>query len=69
MSLPDDHIYKHILTHQRIFANFVKFVVDVKSRVGLESWVSSNNFQLVNLSDLEKLAKPRLILKYLNEEK
>jgi A/G-specific adenine glycosylase len=67
--ITDDHIYKHILTHQRIFANFVKFVVDVKSRVGLESWVSSNNFQLVNLSDLENLAKPRLILKYLNEEK
>jgi len=65
----DEHIYKHILTHQRIFANFVKFVVDEKSRFGLERWVSSNNFQLVDLPDLENLAKPRLILKYLNEEK
>jgi len=65
----DEHIYKHILTHQRIFANFVKFVVDEKSRFGLERWVSCNNFQLVDLADLENLAKPRLILKYLNEEK
>jgi A/G-specific adenine glycosylase len=65
----DEHIYKHILTHQRIFANFVKFVVDEKSRFGLKRWVSSNNFQLVDLPDLENLAKPRLILKYLNEEK
>jgi A/G-specific adenine glycosylase len=67
--IPDEHIYKHILTHQRIFANFVKFVVDEKSRDGLENWVSIKKFRLVDLSDLEKLAKPRLILKYLNEEK
>lgn len=63
------HIYKHILTHQRIFANFVKFVIDEKEKTRLSSWADKHGFLLVNEEQLEKLGKPRLILKYLNEEK
>jgi A/G-specific adenine glycosylase len=65
----EEHVYKHILTHQRIFANFVKFVVDESFRSGIESWATGMNYQLVDPGKLENLAKPRLILKYLNEEK
>lgn len=65
----DEHIYKHILTHQRIFANFVKFEVKESFRQELALWGSSKGYQLVDAEKLEALAKPRLILKYLNGEK
>ncbi|RZS95518.1 A/G-specific adenine glycosylase [Cecembia calidifontis] len=65
----DEHVYKHILTHQRIFANFVKFEVKESARPQLEIWASNRGYQLVDAEKLEALAKPRLILKYLNEEK
>ncbi|WP_040490697.1 A/G-specific adenine glycosylase [Indibacter alkaliphilus] len=63
------HIYKHILTHQRIFANFVKFVVEPDQSEMLKAWTEKNNFHLINHKELENLGKPRLILKYLNDEK
>lgn len=65
----DQHTFKHILTHQRIFAKFVRFEVKESARTELEAWVSSRGYQLVDAEKLEALAKPRLILKYLNEEK
>lgn len=63
------HNYKHILTHQRIFANFVKFVIDPSQIESLDSWAKEFGFQLVENERLEDLGKPRLILKYLNDEK
>lgn len=65
----DEHVYKHILTHQRIFANFVQFVIDEDFLSELENWAKANDYQVVDVGKLEDLAKPRLILKYLNEEK
>lgn len=67
--LEDPHIYKHILTHQRIFANFVKFVIREQHKINLEKWAQAKGFLLVDEDQLESLAKPRLILRYLNEEK
>ena len=64
-----EHVYKHILTHQRIFAKFVRFKVKESARPELELWASKRGYQLVDAEQLEALAKPRLILKYLNEEK
>jgi A/G-specific adenine glycosylase len=61
--------YKHILTHQRIFANFVKFIVSDGFRQELKNWADENGFQLVSEENFENLAKPRLILKFLNDEK
>lgn len=61
--------YKHILTHQRIFANFVKFIVSDGFRQELKNWADRNGFQLVSEENFENLAKPRLILKFLNDEK
>ena len=65
----DSHIYKHILTHQRIFANFVKLVIQDHKKPVLESWAKERGFLLADPSLLENLAKPRLILRYLNQEK
>lgn len=67
--IKDPHIYKHILTHQRIFANFVKFVVRESNKRNLEAWAKTNGYLLVGGDQMENLAKPRLILRYLNEEK
>lgn len=63
------HTYKHILTHQRIFANFVMFVIDPSQIKQLNDWTKASGFQLVESYKLEALGKPRLILKYLNDEK
>lgn len=67
--LNPDQIYKHVLTHQRIFANFVKFVVEEGKFEELQKWANTKGFLLVDQEKLESLAKPRLILKYLYEQK
>ena len=57
--------YKHILTHQIIFASFyhIKVVnVDISSDLGL------NNGRFYSLEEIENLPKPVLIDKYLKEE-
>lgn len=63
------HVFKHILTHQRIFATFVRFVIEEGERDKLEEWADANEFILVNEDRLDRLGKPRLLLRYLNEEK
>lgn len=61
--------YKHILTHQRIFANFVTVLVQKDKRNALQVWADVNSFQLVDFEKLEQLGKPRLILKFLDDQK
>lgn len=61
--------YKHILTHQRIFANFVTVLVHKDKRNALQVWADVNSFQLVDFEKLEQLGKPRLILKFLDDQK
>lgn len=61
--------YRHVLTHQRIFATFVKFMVPAGNLPALTDWVADSGFQLLTIDQLEKLGKPRLLLKYLNGEK
>jgi A/G-specific adenine glycosylase len=60
--------FKHILTHQRIFATFVKIIVAQESLSKLQCWVNAKGYRLVDFENLENLAKPRLILKFLNLE-
>lgn len=61
--------YKHILTHQRIFANFVSVKVLQENLTALQAWTERNGFQVVSLEKLEQLGKPRLILKFLEDQK
>lgn len=63
------HWFKHVLTHQRIFASFVRFEVSDFGFPTLKSWTEQNGFKLVHVDQLESLGKPRLLLKYLNGEK
>ena len=61
--------FKHILTHQRIFANFATLLIHAKHRNKLQEWVEKFNFELIHQEKLDSLGKPRLILKFLNDEK
>lgn len=61
--------YRHILTHQRIFANFVRYYINESFREELKNWADRNDFQLVSIENFENLAKPKLISKFLNDEK
>ncbi|MCL6260057.1 A/G-specific adenine glycosylase [Aquiflexum sp. TKW24L] len=61
--------YKHILTHQRIFANFTTLIVPKENRNNLQEWTNSNGFQLVSSEKLDELGKPRLIVKFLEDQK
>jgi A/G-specific adenine glycosylase len=64
-----ENTYKHILTHQRIFANFVKLKIHNDFRQELKIWAEGYGFQLVSEDNFENLAKPKLISKFLNDEK
>jgi A/G-specific adenine glycosylase len=59
--------FKHLLTHQRIFANFVKFVINEDQEDQLSVWCMNRDYRLVDLETFESLPKPRLILRYLEE--
>lgn len=61
--------YKHILTHQRIFANFVTVIVKIENKNALQVWAKQKGFQLISLEKLEELGKPRLIVKFLDDQK
>ncbi|MFD2036507.1 A/G-specific adenine glycosylase [Belliella marina] len=61
--------FKHILTHQRIFANFATFVIDESHLSKLQKWAEENGYELADFPKLESVGKPRLIMKFLNGEK
>ncbi|MCH7401436.1 A/G-specific adenine glycosylase [Belliella kenyensis] len=61
--------FKHILTHQRIFANFVTFVIKEDFLSKIDQWVNDSSMELVNVEKLETLGKPKLILNFLTDEK
>ncbi|WP_200975025.1 A/G-specific adenine glycosylase [Echinicola sp. 20G] len=61
--------YKHILTHQKIFSNFVSFNIDKDHQSALEKWAKDNDFLCCNEAELEALGKPKLIVRYLNDKK
>lgn len=61
--------YKHILTHQKIFSNFVKLNITRDQRHRVKKWAEKKGYFSVNEHQLEKLGKPNLIVKYLNDQK
>ncbi|MGY6520748.1 MAG: A/G-specific adenine glycosylase [Mongoliitalea sp.] len=61
-------VFKHILSHQRIFANFVKFEFEKKHEEQLKQWAHAQYWQLVSNETFDNLGKSRLILRYLNGE-
>lgn len=62
-------IFKHILTHQRIFANFASLIIPTKHKNKLQKWAQKSGYNLIKQEKLDALGKPRLIVKFLCDEK
>lgn len=61
--------YKHILTHQKIFSNFVKINIAPGHQNGMAIWAEEKGYFPLNEHQLERLGKPSLIVKYLADQK
>ena len=61
--------FKHMLTHQAIFSNFIKLEIPDIYRHDLERWAKRKGFLSVAENTLDKLGKPNLIVKYLKSQK
>ena len=61
----ESKIFKHVLTHQRIFATFYQF--NVKSKGSVLDLASSENLKAYNTNQIKELPKPTLINNFLVE--
>ena len=61
----ESKIFKHILTHQRIFATFYQMEISNTSRKGVSDFLSET--EKYSLEEIKALPKPKLIDKYLEE--
>ncbi len=59
----DSQVYKHILTHQRIFAKF--YLIELKNK---SSVAEIDGLRACTVEELKELPKPILIQKYLERE-
>lgn len=69
IEFPFQKPFKHVLTHQRIFASFATIIVPKKMKAQLGEWAARNNYELAGSEKMELLGKPKLIIKYLNHIK
>ncbi len=60
-----DTSYKHVLSHQMIFATFVQINLSDTDSEYLKEWADRRGYRLANTNELEALGKPILIAKYL----
>ncbi|REG87100.1 A/G-specific adenine glycosylase [Algoriphagus antarcticus] len=60
--------YRHILSHQRLNAIFSKVVIAEEDLSNLENWCEKEGFMLVEEDKIEYLAKPKLIVNFLNDQ-
>ncbi|PZX58046.1 A/G-specific adenine glycosylase [Algoriphagus chordae] len=60
--------YRHILSHQRLNAVFSEVEIAEENLSKLENWCEEEGFMLVEESRIEYLAKPKLIVNFLNDQ-
>lgn len=60
--------YRHILSHQKLNAVFSEIEIAEKNYANLEKWCEEEGFLLVEESKIEYLAKPKLIVNFLNDQ-
>ncbi|UZD21448.1 A/G-specific adenine glycosylase [Algoriphagus halophytocola] len=60
--------YRHILSHQKLNAVFSEIEIAEKNFANLEKWCEDEGFVLVEESKIEYLAKPKLIVNFLNDQ-
>lgn len=60
--------YRHILTHQKLNASFSEIEISEENLEKLEDWCEKEGFLLVAKDQIEYLAKPKLIVNFLNDQ-
>jgi A/G-specific adenine glycosylase len=60
--------YRHILSHQRLSAQFSEMEIPEENYPELKDWCQSEGLLLVAEEEIEYLAKPKLIVNFLNDQ-
>lgn len=60
--------YRHILSHQKLNASFSKLDIPTEKYPELSQWCEDEGYLLVAENDIEFLAKPKLIVNFLNDQ-
>lgn len=58
--------YKHVLTHQHIFASF--FRINLNDHNFVREFIRKHDLQFFSLQEVEQIPKPRLIQRFLTDE-
>ncbi|WP_209332419.1 A/G-specific adenine glycosylase [Lunatimonas salinarum] len=69
VSLEDLPSFKHVLSHQKLMADFVQVKVSEDREADLIRWAERRAYQVVASGKLEEMGKPKLIVRYLTEQK
>lgn len=60
--------YRHILSHQKLNASFSSLEIPVEKYPELSQWCENEGYLLVSDIEIESLAKPKLIVNFLNDQ-
>lgn len=60
--------YRHLLSHQKLEAEFSEIGFPEEKRPLLSQWCEDKGFMLVKESEIEYLAKPKLIVNFLTDQ-
>jgi len=60
--------YRHILSHQKLNASFSEVEIPLKKYPELTEWCKNEGYMLVAENEIEYLAKPKLIVNFLNDQ-
>ncbi len=60
--------YRHILSHQKLNASFSEIKVPTEKRAKLYEWCENEGYLMVAEREIEYLAKPKLIVNFLNDQ-
>lgn len=60
--------YRHLLSHQKLNASFSKLDIPVEKYPELSQWCEDEGYLLVAENEIESLAKPKLIVNFLNDQ-
>ena len=60
--------YRHILSHQRLHASFSELEIPEEKHLELAQWCENEGYLMVSEKEIESLAKPKLIVNFLNDQ-
>ena len=60
--------YRHILSHQKLNASFSEVEIPLEKYPELTEWCKNEGYMLVAENEIEYLAKPKLIVNFLNDQ-